>query len=102
MKKLFLLAMLFIAGVVPVLAQQTAYEKKVEDICIKYYCYGKYGYNGGLDMKDMLTISMFGAEAAARLVLVNYALEYDAQKGGLWLESLDRELENAKSLMNRR
>lgn len=99
MKKLLLSTILFIVGFISVSAQQTAYEKKVEEICTKYYCYGKYGYNGGLTMEDIMTLSIFGEEAAARLSLVNYALTYDAQRGEKWIESFERELENAKSLM---
>ena len=99
MKKIFLLAMLFIAGLIPVLAQQTAYEKKVAEISKKYYCYGKYGYNGGLTMEDEFTIAMFGAKEAAALMLVNYAMNYDDRIAGKWMENFERELENAKSLM---
>ena len=99
MKRYLLLCMFAIVACISLFAQQTAYEKKVEEICIKYYCLGKYGYNGGLDMSDALSMSMYGAEAAALLSLSNYAIQVDAVQGEKWIKSFKKELENATSLM---
>ena len=99
MKRIIFLCFFALFAGVCVMAEQTAYEKKVEEICIKYYCYGKYGYNGGLDMEDIFAMGMYGAEPAARLALLNYTLEYDARQGKEWTNNMERELESAKSLM---
>ena len=99
MKKIIILCLLTLCTFVSMKAEQTAYEKKVEEICTKYYCYGKYGYNGGLDMGDAMTIAIYGPEAAATLMLLDYSMKYDARQGEQWSKSMERELENAKSLM---
>lgn len=99
MKRIILSLMLAFVACISVFAEQTPYEKKVEEICTKYYCYGTYGYNGGLDMGDVFTIAMYGPEAAASLALLNYGMKYDAQQAEQWQKAMDRELEAAKSLM---
>lgn len=78
----------------------TPYTQKVEEIYIKYYCYARYGYNRGLSSEDAVAIAMFGAEAAARLQLANYIMKHNASVGVEWTENMERELKNARSLMN--
>lgn len=99
MKRIILSLMLAFVACISVFAEQTPYEKKVEEICTKYYCYGTYGYNGGLDMGDAMTISIYGPEAAASLALLNYGMKYDARQAEQWEKAMARELEAAKSLM---
>ena len=98
-KRFLVSVMLVIVACMSVFAEQTPYEKKVEEICTKYYCYGTYGYNGGLDMGDMFAIAMYGPEAAAALALMNYGMKYDARQAEQWSKAMERELEAAKSLM---
>lgn len=97
-KKLLSLLLALVASVI-VFAEQTPYEKKVEEICTKYYCYGTYGYNGGLDMSDMFVIATYGPKGAASLALMNYGMEYDARQADQWMTAMKKELEAAKSLM---
>ena len=97
MKRVIFAIMLVIVASTSALA--TPYEKKIKEICIKYYCYGKYGYNGGLDMGDMMTLGVYGYKEAATLMLLQYTMQHDARQGGLWTKSFERELKEAESLM---
>ena len=98
MKKIFIICVLVLSTCATLFA--TPYTQKVEEICIKYYCYAKYGYNRGLSSEDALVIAMFGAEAAAKLQLANYIMKHNASVGVEWTENMERELKNARSLMN--
>lgn len=98
MKKIIILIMLAFMACITVTA--TPYTNKCEEIFIKYYCYGKYGYNRGLTTEDAFAMAMFGAEASARLQLANYILKHNAQTGTQWLENMEKELKMARSLMN--
>jgi hypothetical protein len=97
MKRFFILMMLC-ASTLSIFAE-TAYEKKVAEICTKYYCYGTYGYNRGLDTGDLFAIAMLGAEGAATIALMDYGTKYNLQQAEEWYECMRQELEAAKSLM---
>ena len=78
MKKFILLCVFAMTACITAFAQQTAYEKKVYEICVKYYSYCKYGDKVELNEEDMLTINKFGAKKAALLSLMNYAVTHDS------------------------
>ena len=99
MKKFILLCVFAMTACITAFAQQTAYEKKVEEICGKYYSLGKYGNEVELNAEDLLTISKFGGEKAARLSLINYSVTHDSEQARSWMNSFEKELEKAKSLM---
>ena len=99
MKKFILLCVFAMTACITAFAQQTAYEKKVDEICCKYYSYGKYGDEVELNSEDLLTISKFGAERAARLSLINYSVTHDSEQARSWMNSFEKELEKAKTLM---
>lgn len=91
--------MLAFVAFITVFAEQTPYEKKVGEIYTKYYCYGKYGYNRGLAMDDVVAIAMMGGpKSAAGLVLLSY-MNKDVQQATKWVEEMERELKAAESLM---
>ena len=98
MKKIFIICVLVLSTCATLFA--TPYTQKVEEICIKYYCYAKYGYNRGLSSEDAFVIAMFGAETAAKMQLANYIMQTNASVGVEWSENMERELKNARSLMN--
>lgn len=99
MKKILLSFLFAVISCVSAVAQQTPYERKVQEICYKYYSLGTYGYEKGLDMSDMFALALIGEEAAARMSILNYGLKYDVERADKWFANFEKELENAKSLM---
>ena len=86
MKKIFIICVLVLSTCATLFA--TPYTQKVEEICIKYYCYAKYGYNRGLSSEDAFVIAMFGAETAAKMQLANYIMQTNASVGVEWSENM--------------
>lgn len=82
-----------LASLVMYADQQTAYEKKVDQINRKYYCLFTYGYERRLTTQDEYNIAAFGASLAA----ANYVLEYPTD-GEKLIKMMNQELESAKSL----
>ena len=72
----------------------TAYEKKIEEILMKYYTIFKYGYQRPPSSEDYMTVAFGGMN----LVMLEYALEYPNQYATL-LKQMEIEVERAESLM---
>ena len=72
----------------------TAYEKKIEEILMKYYTIFKYGYQRPPSSEDYMTVAFGGMD----LVMLEYALEYPNQYATL-LKQMEIEMERAESLM---
>lgn len=70
MKRFFILMMLCASTLFTF--ADTAYEKKIEEIQMKYYTIFKYGYQRPPTSEDYMTVA-FGGMA---LVMLEYALEY--------------------------
>jgi len=72
----------------------TAYEKKIKEIAMKYYTIFKYGYQRPPSSEDYITVAFGGMD----LVMLEYALEYPNQYATLF-KQMEIEMERAESLM---
>lgn len=92
MKRFFILLVLCVSTLFTF--ADTAYEKKIEEILMKYYTIFKYGYQRPPSSEDYMTVAFGGME----LVMLEYALEYPNQYATL-LKQMEIEMERAEGLM---
>lgn len=92
MKRFFILLVLCVSTLFTF--ADTAYEKKIEEILMKYYTIFKYGYQRPPNSEDYMTVAFGGME----LVMLEYALEYPNQYATL-LKQMEIEMERAEGLM---
>ena len=92
MKRIFTLMMLCASTLFTF--ADTAYEKKIEEIRMKYYTIFKYGYQKPPSSEDYMTVALGGMG----LVMLEYALEYPNQYATL-SKQMEIEMERAEGLM---
>ena len=98
MKRTFILMMLC-ASTLLVLAE-TAYEKKLNEIKLKYISISMNGYNKPLSREDLIGIELYGGvDLFFEMSLYNLANKKSPKQFEILSKELEKEIEQAKSLM---
>ena len=100
MKRIIILFISALISTISIFANETPYEKKVRTICEKYYAYATYGFNVELSESERMQFALFGFEYPVYQALYEYAMKVNAQQAVIWSENFEKELDDAKSLMN--
>ena len=100
MKRIIILFISALISTISIFANETPYEKKVRTICEKYYAYATYGFNVELSESERMQFALLGFEYPVYQALYEYAMKVNAQQAVTWSENFEKELDDAKSLMN--
>ena len=93
MKRFLVLIVVLCASMLSLFAD-TAYEKKTQEIMMKYYTIFKYGYQRPATSEDYIEVAYGGYE----LTMLTYQLQYPDQCAKL-LQQMEKELKKAELLM---
>lgn len=96
--KLKTLLLVVLATLALSLSAETAYQKKAYQIYEKYYTLFKDGYSHGLNMTESMMFSM-DPEAMTAMAAMSALEWFPMNKLNYFIEQMERELEQAESLM---